>query len=154
MAQFSAPTSLPANSAFLRVSAIGRNLVPDRVGIEFEGAVVQDADQAGPVREGVADVLGQLGFLRDTGELGLQPGLERGDDRGGLLASGGEADGRILAAHGLLDPVEGRELAQHLLGDGGALVLEARHEAAADMGPAMDQFPRATVARSISVSAV
>lgn len=60
------------------------------------GAIVDKADQAGPVREGVADILGQQGFLRDARELGLQPGLERGDDRGGLLASVGLADGRVL----------------------------------------------------------
>jgi hypothetical protein len=34
------------------------DLVLDRVGVELEGAVVEEADQAGPVREGVADVLG------------------------------------------------------------------------------------------------
>jgi hypothetical protein len=61
-------------------------------------------------------------------ELGLQPRLERGDDGGGMFASGCEADGRGPAADGLLDLIERRDLAQHLLGDGGTLV----HEAAAD----------------------
>ena len=42
--------------------------------------------------EGVADVLGEPGFLRDAGELGLEPGFQRGDDRGGVLTTGGEAD--------------------------------------------------------------
>ncbi len=70
------------------------DLVLDRVGVEFKGAVVKEADQALPVGEGVADVLGQQGLLGDTGELRLQPGLERSDDRRGLLTSGGQADGR------------------------------------------------------------
>jgi hypothetical protein len=56
------------------------DLVFDRVGVELQRAVVEEADQAGPVGEGVADVLGELGFLRDAGELGLQPWFQRGDD--------------------------------------------------------------------------
>ena len=35
---------------------------------------------------------GELRLLRDTGELGFQPRLERGDDRGGVLATGCKAD--------------------------------------------------------------
>ena len=58
------------------------DLIFDGVGVQLEGALVQKADQAGPVREGVTDVLGQLGFLRDARELSFQPRLERGDDRG------------------------------------------------------------------------
>jgi hypothetical protein len=75
--------------------------------------------------------------------------LSAGDDRGGMLTSGGEADGRILAAHRLLDPIEGRDLTQHLLGDRRALVLEPLDEAAADMGPAIDQLPRAILAHDL-----
>jgi hypothetical protein len=41
--------------------------------------------------------------------------------------------------------MEQRDLAQHLLGDGGAVALEAFHEAAADVGPAVNQLPWATV---------
>ena len=52
----------------------------DRVGVQLERAVLQETDQAGPVRQGVADVLGQPGFLRDARQLGFQPRLERGDD--------------------------------------------------------------------------
>ena len=73
----------------------------------------------------------ELGFLRDSGELGLQPGFQCGDDGGGLRAPGSQAGCRILAADGLLDPVEGRDPAQHLLGDGGSFVLEALDDAAA-----------------------
>ena len=124
------------------------DLVLDRVGVELEGAVVKEADQAGPVREGVADVLGQLGFLRDARELGFQPRLERGDDRGCVFAPGGQTDGCILAAHGFLDLIEQRDLAQHLLGDGGAVALEALDEAAADVGPAVDQPPWPTACRA------
>src|SRR6056297_2985649 len=64
-----------------------------------------------------------------------------------MLASRGEADGRSLAADSLLEHIEGRDPAQHLLGDGRPLALEALDEAAADMGPAVDQLPRPIVAR-------
>lgn len=40
------------------------DLVFDRVGVELEGAVVEEADQAGPMREGIADILGQKGFRK------------------------------------------------------------------------------------------
>ena len=58
-----------------------------------------------------------------------------------------QANGGVLAADGLLDPIEQRDLPQHLPGDGRALVLEALHEAAADMRPAVDQLPRPIVPR-------
>ena len=58
------------------------DLIFDGVCVQLEGAVLEEADQASPVRQGVADVLGQLGFLRDARELSFQPRLERSDDRG------------------------------------------------------------------------
>jgi hypothetical protein len=125
------------------------DLVLDRVCVELEDTVVEEADQAGPVRQGVADVLGELGCLRDARELGLEPGRECGDDRACVFAPGGQPDGRGLAAHGPLDLTEQRDLPQHRLGDGGALVLEAPDEAAADVRPATDQPPRAAVARDL-----
>ena len=42
------------------------DLVLDWVGVEFEGAIIEEADQARPVCEGIADILGQQGFLRDA----------------------------------------------------------------------------------------
>lgn len=63
------------------------DLIFDGTGVQTEGAFVQKVDQVGPVREGVADVLGQLGFLRDVRQLGLQPRLERGDDWGCMFTS-------------------------------------------------------------------
>jgi len=66
-----------------------------------------------------------------------------------VFAPGDQPHFRILAPHGLLDLIEQRDLAQHLLGYGGAVALEAFHEAAADMGPAIHQLPRAGVARDL-----
>lgn len=101
------------------------------------------------MREGIADILGQKGFLRDARQLSSKPGLERGDDRGGLGAPDGETVGGSLAAHGLLDLIQQCDLAQHLLGDGRALAFKALHEATADMGPAIDQLPRPLIARDL-----
>ena len=70
------------------------------------------------MREGVADVLGQLGFLRDPRQLGLEPGFERGDDGRRMLASGSETQERLLAANTFLDLLEQRDLPEHLFGDG------------------------------------
>lgn len=66
-----------------------------------------------------------------------------------MLFPSGTAHSRILAAHGLLDLIEQRDLAQHFLGDGRAVALESLDEAAADMRPAIDRLPRAIVARGI-----
>ena len=51
------------------------DLVFGRVGVELEGSVVEEADQAWPVRKGIADILGQRGFLRDARQLRFQLGL-------------------------------------------------------------------------------
>lgn len=58
------------------------DLVFDRVRVGFQRALVQKADQTGPMPQRVADVLSQLEFLRDAGYLRFQPWLERGNDRG------------------------------------------------------------------------
>lgn len=68
--------------------------------------MVAEADQAGPVGEGIADVLGKQGFPRDARDLGFQPRLERGADWSGTFAPGGEAVGGSHAAHGLRDLIQ------------------------------------------------
>ena len=46
------------------------------------------------------------------------------------------------------------DLARHLFGDGRAFVLKTLHEAAADMRPAVNQLPRAILARDLGQRAV
>ena len=53
----------------------------DDVGVDLDAAVVEEAGEPVPAREGIADRLGELGLLADQGELGAQPGLEFVDDR-------------------------------------------------------------------------
>ena len=49
----------------------------DDVVVDLDAAVVEEAGEALPARQGVADRLGELGLLADQLELGAQPGFER-----------------------------------------------------------------------------
>ena len=63
--------------AVLAVEGQGPDGALDGVGIELDAAVVQEAGEALPAAQGVADRLGQLAFLADGLEPGAQPGLQR-----------------------------------------------------------------------------
>jgi hypothetical protein len=73
-----------------RVFAVER-VWPDRafddVAIDFDAAVVEEAGQPFPMRQGVADSLGELGLLANQGKLGLEPGFEDLDKRPTFLLS-------------------------------------------------------------------
>ncbi len=43
----------------------------NRVGVELDASVIEEAREALPTREGVTDGLGDRAFLRDVGELGF-----------------------------------------------------------------------------------
>ena len=45
MAQFSAPSSLPANREFFMFRAIGRMLRSTKIGVDLDPAVVKEAQQ-------------------------------------------------------------------------------------------------------------
>ena len=53
----------------------------DDVGVDLDATVVEEAGEARPSRECVADGLGELALLADERELRLQPRFERRDDR-------------------------------------------------------------------------
>ena len=62
-----------------RVLAVQRNRSDrsfDHVAIDLDAAVIEEADQAVPARQGIADRLGELGLLTDQTELGAKPGFE------------------------------------------------------------------------------
>lgn len=61
----------------------------DGVGVDVDTAIVDEADERLPSRQGVADGDGERGFARDRREPFLQPRLLRLDDRLGA----GQADG-------------------------------------------------------------
>ena len=77
IAQLAPPSSLPAKSAFFLFSAMGRMLLLDRVGIDLNAAVVEEADQAVPVVQAIADRLGCLGVARQFRELFSEPRFQR-----------------------------------------------------------------------------
>lgn len=53
----------------------------NRVGVEFEAAIAEEAAKGIPAGEGVADGLGETAFWRELHELPLKPGLEGCDER-------------------------------------------------------------------------
>ena len=63
----------------------------DGVGVDLDPAVVEEAREAVPVRERVADGLGELALLADEGEPVAQPGLESDDERTRSLLADGAA---------------------------------------------------------------
>ena len=52
------------------------DLTFDDVAVDLDAAVVEEAGQALPAGERIADRFGKLGFLADQSELGAQPGFE------------------------------------------------------------------------------
>ena len=84
-----------------RVLAVERDRADgalDGVGVDLDPAVVEEAREALPARERVADRLGELALLADERELGAQPGLELGDERTrSFLADGAALVGRAAA---------------------------------------------------------
>ncbi len=74
-AQCSPPPSQPAKSAFLRLSAIGRDGALDHVRGNLDAGRRRESGEALPAREGVADGLGELALLADEAELLLEPWL-------------------------------------------------------------------------------
>ena len=86
----------------------------DGVGIDLDAPVVEEAGEALPAGERVADRLGEPGLLADEFELGLEPGLERLDDRAALLLARAAALIGGAAADVALDRIERGNALQRL----------------------------------------
>src|SRR5204862_5979284 len=80
-AQFSAPVSWPANSAFLRLRAIGRIERSTMLVSDLDAAVLEEAFESVPMVDAVADRHGNRRFGGGTRELSLKPGLEIFEER-------------------------------------------------------------------------
>ncbi len=101
----------------MRVRA--RGLIDRSTVLEFDldPSVVEETDETVPVRQSVADCLGELALPAQERELFAQPGLEFGDDRTrSLLAHGASLVGVAAAAVGL-DPIERGDALQRFVGD-------------------------------------
>ena len=72
----------------LAIEGDGPDRTLDCIGVDLDPAVVEETGEAVPVRERVADRLGELALLADEGELFAQPGLEIGDERIAIAPGG------------------------------------------------------------------
>lgn len=84
----------------------GTNCPLNRIGIKFDAAVVQEAREAMPACQRVADGIGELAAKRHAGELLFEPDLELLDPRLRERPPLGQPHRRRLAADALLDGVE------------------------------------------------
>jgi hypothetical protein len=66
------------------LSTIGR-IERSTTVVDLDAAIVDEADQACPAREGVADRFGKFRLLADELQLGTQPRVQVVDDRPALL---------------------------------------------------------------------
>ena len=111
----------------------------DDVGVDFDPAVIEEAGEARPSRESVADSLGELALLADEGELRLQPRFERIDDRAASRLSdittllGGSAGDLAL------DAIELGDARERLRRDRRGTALRQVIELPPDMAPAERQ---------------
>ncbi len=84
----------------------GADCALDRIGIELNSAVVQEACQAMPPRERIADRLGKRAAAGDQAELCIEPDVQGIDDRLGEGPAFGKTVVRRLAADARLDGIE------------------------------------------------
>src|SRR5690242_2061720 len=89
----------------------------DRVVVEFDSAVIDEARQALPARERVTDGVGELNLLADQSELGAQPRLEGISQRPASLLPHEAALLRTAAADFLLDRIECGNVPERLTRD-------------------------------------
>ena len=120
----------------------------DDVGVDLDAPVIDEAGQAFPARERVADGFGELGLLADQIELGAQPGLEFVKHRFGLLVSDGTALVGGAAAELALDGIELGDARQGLAGSRRGTGNRKLVEAPSHMGPAEGERHVATFGKS------
>ena len=100
----------------------------DDIGVDLDPSVIDEAGEAVPARERVADRFGKLGLLADQREFFAQPGFERVDDWAGFVQSRRTPFVCVASANVFFNGVK-RDARQRLLGDrclaGGGEVIEA-----------------------------
>jgi len=73
--------------------------VLERIGVEFETAVIEEARQSRPVIDRLADVLGERRAVGNHRELFLEPRLQRGDDGNAACVCAKGAFKRSFSSH-------------------------------------------------------
>src|ERR1700731_3827659 len=100
--------------------AVGGRIAPVGVVIIILAPpVVDEAGQALPARQGIADRLGELAFLADQAEFYAQPLLECVGERPAFLPPDGAPLLGAAATDVLLDGVKFGDVFQRLAGNGG-----------------------------------
>jgi pimeloyl-ACP methyl ester carboxylesterase len=108
----------------------------DRVVVEFDAAVIEEAAKAVPTGQRIADRIGKAATGRDVSELRLEPSLHRRDQRKRLCLSRALSNGGRLSPDGRLDRIEVGDAPQRFGCDGRAGRLLHIIEFAPRMGPA------------------
>src|SRR3954452_9289963 len=116
--------------------------VLDRVGVELEAPVFEEAGQTLPVIERVADVLGERRTAGDHRQLFFEPRLQRGYHWQRVLLARGQPYVRRCTAHHGFDGVKLCDVPNGGLGDRRFAVTGQFAEAPAQMAPAMHERPR------------
>src|SRR4029077_4874320 len=89
----------------------------DSVVVEFDAAIVDEAGQAFPARQGIANGVGELALLADQGQFCAQPQLKGIDQRPAFLLADVVALVGAAATDVFLDGVECSNMLQGLAGD-------------------------------------
>jgi hypothetical protein len=98
----------------LAAESHGTDCAFDRIGVEFDAAVMQKARQFLPTGERIADRFGQRAAPRYSGQLRFEPIAQGLDDRPGKGPPFGQATSVRLTAHARLDGMEFADPAQRL----------------------------------------
>lgn len=130
--RYQTTTSCPTWAECLR-DGNGPDRPLDSVIIQFDPPILEEADEAFPVVESVADGLDRIGASGQLGQHFLEPGQHIRDDRSGF----GLADRQPVFGTGTsdtsLDLVEAGDPPQRLIGDRGVAALGIVEEATPDM---------------------
>ena len=114
----------------------GTNRALDRIGVEFDAAVMQKARESVPTRKRIADRFGERAAPRYPGQLRFEPIAQGLDNRPGKGLSLRETASGRLTAHARLDSVEFADPAQRLGRNGRARGLRDFVELAPCVRPA------------------
>ena len=106
------PAVRAGEESVLPIEGNGADGALDDVRVDLDAPVVDEARQAVPARERVADRLGELGLLADQRELFTQPWLEGVEDGAGFFLSRRAPVIRVLTPDIALDGVEGADARQ------------------------------------------
>ena len=139
----------------MRVKACGRIERSTNVGVELDAAIVEEAGEAAPVPEAVADDPGRIRPARESRELMLEEDLERVDEWTRSYLARGTALIGTGAAHVLLDGVDLGNARNGFGGDGRIAALSDLEEFASQVAPAKgncDPLRRQLLVRSIAIA--